>query len=81
MNKTVYLIENESLKLKIYDILKEIIINNKFEASSHLVINKLCGTFGVSSTPIRDTLPLLKTDGLVEDKKTATTLSIFQKKM
>lgn len=57
MNKRVNLIEKESLKLKIYDILKEIIINNKFKAGSHFVINKLYGTFGVSLTLIRDTLP------------------------
>lgn len=65
MDKT-RLIKNESLKEKIYNELKEMVIMNELESGSRIVINNMREMFGVSSTPVRDALHYLHADGLIE---------------
>jgi len=60
------LIKNESLKEKIYNELKKMVITSELEPGSRIVINELCEMFGVSSTPVRDALHYLHADGLIE---------------
>lgn len=62
-------IRSETLNLKLYDVLKKLIIYNELEPGSRLVIRELCKEYKVSSTPVRDALHYLAANGLVEDRK------------
>jgi DNA-binding GntR family transcriptional regulator len=62
-------IKNEGLNLKLYHVLKEMIILNELEPGRRLVIKELCEKFEVSSSPVRDALHYLAANGLVEDRE------------
>jgi DNA-binding GntR family transcriptional regulator len=59
---------NETLVQKIYDILKEKIVNLELKLGQRIDIKEIVKKYGVSQTPIRDSLNRLIKDGLVEYK-------------
>lgn len=60
------LIQHSSLSEKIYDILKNQIINEELKPGERLLDDQLASTFGVSRTPVREALARLSNEGLVE---------------
>lgn len=58
-------LKSDPLNMRLYDILKEMIIYNQIEPGARLVIKNLCDKFQVSSSPVRDALRYLEADGLV----------------
>lgn len=60
------LIQHSSLSEKIYDSLKNQIINEELKPGERLLDDQLASTFGVSRTPVREALARLSNEGLVE---------------
>ena len=58
----------QSLKSRVYDGIKEKIINCEYSPGVYLNEEALCETFNVSRTPIRDALGRLEQEGLVTIK-------------
>ncbi len=58
----------QSLKSRVYDGIKEKIINCEYSPGIYLNEEALCETFNVSRTPIRDALGRLEQEGLVTIK-------------
>lgn len=56
-----------SLTSKIFNILRDDILNNKYKEGEKLVEAKLAEDLGVSRTPVREALKQLELDGLVEN--------------
>jgi len=59
-------IQHSNLSKKVYNILKNQIINEKAKPGKRLLDNQLASAFGVSRTPVREALTQLATEGLVE---------------
>ena len=59
-------IRHPSLSDKIYETLKNQIINEELKPGERLLDDKLASTFGVSRTPVREALTRLAGEGLVE---------------
>ncbi|MHC1693521.1 MAG: GntR family transcriptional regulator [Sphaerochaetaceae bacterium] len=60
-------LKTELKNTKMFNILKKMIIYNEFEPGSRLVIKDLCNLFQVSSSPVRDALHFLESEGLVRN--------------
>jgi len=60
------LIQHASLSEKIYDVLKDRIINEELRPGERLLDDRLASSFGVSRTPVREALARLSNEGLVE---------------
>ncbi|MEW9121993.1 MAG: GntR family transcriptional regulator [Thermotaleaceae bacterium] len=56
-----------SLTSKIFNILRDDILNDKYEEGEKLVEAKLAEELGVSRTPVREALKQLELDGIVEN--------------
>lgn len=56
-----------SLTTRIFNVLREDILNNKYAEGEKLVEAKLAEDLGVSRTPVREALKQLELDGLVEN--------------
>lgn len=56
----------QSLKQKIYTLLKNKILNNEFSEGEYLEETKLAELFGVSRTPIREAINALASENLVQ---------------
>lgn len=61
-----HLVKHLNLSEKIYEILKNQIINEELKPGERLLDDKLASKFGVSRTPIRESLTRLSSEGLVE---------------
>jgi len=59
-------IKHSNLSQKIYESLKNQIINEELEPGERLLDDKLAFSFGVSRTPVREALTRLSSEGLVE---------------
>ena len=59
------ILKKQSLVDQIYDQLRYDIINLKLPLGSRLNVSELQERFGISSTPIREAINRLQTDGLV----------------
>ncbi|HSN94148.1 MAG TPA: glutamate racemase, partial [Anaerolineaceae bacterium] len=55
----------DSLQQRVYDRLKTNILTNKYAPGMAMNIDQLAGDLGVSQTPVREALAMLKHDGLV----------------
>jgi DNA-binding GntR family transcriptional regulator len=55
----------DSLQQRVYRRIKTLILINKLRPGQTLNIDKLAREFGVSQTPVREALAMLKSDGLV----------------
>jgi len=60
------LVEHSNLSEKIYEILKNQVINEELKPGERLLDDKLASKFGVSRTPVREALTRLSSQGLVE---------------
>jgi len=60
-------LKSDPLNVRMFNILKKMIIYNEFEPGARLVIKDLCNLFRVSSSPVRDALHFLESDGLVKN--------------
>ena len=60
------LIQHPSLSEKIYDLIKDRIINEELRPGERLLDDRLASSFGVSRTPVREALARLSNEGLVE---------------
>lgn len=60
------IIKHSNLSQRIYEILKDQIINEKLAPGERLLDDKLASSFGVSRTPVREALTRLTSEGLVE---------------
>lgn len=54
-----------SMKDQIYNIVKERILNQKYQGGEVLKITELCKEFGISNTPIREALSVLEKEGFL----------------
>jgi len=59
---------NDTLVKKIYEDMKEKIVNLKLDFGKRIEIKKMIEEYGVSQTPIREVLNMLMKDGLVINK-------------
>ena len=59
-------IQHSSLSDKVYNILKDQIINEELKPGERLLDDQLASTFGVSRTPVREAMARLSNEGLVE---------------
>lgn len=57
----------ETLSKQIYDILKEDIIQQKIPCGTKITLKSLQTRFGLSSTPIREAIKVLSSEGLIID--------------
>lgn len=62
MNKIV----SRSMREQMYEALKGLILDNTYGPRTVLAIDRLAEEFGVSATPVRESLVRLEADGLVE---------------
>ena len=60
------IIKHSNLSQRIYEILKNQIINEELAPGERLLDDKLASSFGVSRTPVREALTRLTSEGLVE---------------
>ena len=60
------IIKHSNLSQRIYEILKDQIINEELGPGERLLDDKLASSFGVSRTPVREALTRLTSEGLVE---------------
>lgn len=60
------MIKHSNLSQRIYEVLKDQIINEELGPGERLLDDKLASSFGVSRTPIREALTKLTSEGLVE---------------
>ncbi|MEI3614910.1 GntR family transcriptional regulator [Pseudogracilibacillus sp. SO30301A] len=58
--------KNRTVQSKIYEIIRENIINGKYESGTKLIETKLAEEFGVSRTPVREAVQRLKQEGLIK---------------
>lgn len=75
------ILKKQSLVDQIYDQLRSDIINLKLPLGSRLNVSELQERFGISSTPIREAINRLQTDGLVvyENNVGARVMSLNEK--
>jgi len=55
----------DSLQQRVYDRIKKMILTNKLQPGQNISIDQLASDLGVSHTPVREALAMLKLDGLV----------------
>jgi GntR family transcriptional regulator, rspAB operon transcriptional repressor len=58
----------KSIRLKIYDYLREQVLNGEIEPHQHLIEAKIARDIGTSRTPVREALHSLELEGLIESK-------------
>ncbi len=71
-------IKHSNLNHRIYEILKDQIINEELEPGERLLDDKLASSFGLSRTPVREALTRLTSEGLLE---TAPRSGVYVKKL
>ena len=55
----------DSLQQRVYDRIKRLILTNRLRPGQNIIIDQLANELGISHTPIREALAMLKLDGLV----------------
>ncbi len=55
----------DSLQQRVYDYIKKLILANRLKPGQDINIDQLAGEMGISHTPVREALAMLKLDGLV----------------
>jgi DNA-binding GntR family transcriptional regulator len=60
--------DNSNLSERVYFYLRDKILSNALKPGSKINYDELCNEIGISRTPLRDAINLLKQDGLVEVK-------------
>ena len=55
----------DSLQQRVYDRIKKLILTNRLKPGQNINIDQLANELGISHTPIREALAMLKLDGLV----------------
>lgn len=58
--------DQQSLRAKVFNCIREDILNGKYKQGDSLVENKLAEEFGVSRTPVREAIRQLELEGLVQ---------------
>jgi len=58
----------KSIRRKIYDHLREQVLNGEIEPHQHLIEAKIARDIGTSRTPVREALHSLELEGLIESK-------------
>lgn len=61
------IIQTELLAEVVYEHIKKDILNKVYPGGEKLTVRKLCETYGVSETPVKQSLIRLVTEGLVEN--------------
>lgn len=62
--------KNKSMREKVYDILKQLIIDGNIIPGERIIETEYCQKFQISRTPIREALRMLELEGLVESQST-----------
>lgn len=65
-NRKKYSLVRSNLNSQIYDILKEMIADQRFNPGSYINVEKLTHELGVSRTPVWEAIARLEQEGLVE---------------
>jgi DNA-binding GntR family transcriptional regulator len=60
-----YRVVRSNLNAQVYDILKEMIADRRFEPGSYINVEKLTQELGVSRTPIWEAIRRLEQEGIV----------------
>ena len=60
------IIDKRSVREQVYDYLREAILNGIYEPGDKLVESRLAKKLHISRTPIREALPILEDEGLIE---------------
>src|SRR5512146_1012456 len=55
----------DSLQQRVYDQIKKMILTNRLKPGQDINIDQLASEMGISHTPVREALAMLKLDGLV----------------
>jgi DNA-binding GntR family transcriptional regulator len=58
----------QSIRRKIYDPLREQVLNGEIQPHQHLIEAKIAREIGTSRTPVREALHSLELEGLIESK-------------
>ena len=61
--------KGKSIREKVYDILKEMIIDGKISPGERIIETDYCEKFQISRTPLREAIRMLELEGLVESQK------------
>lgn len=62
--------KSKSIREKVYDILKEMIIDGKISPGERIIETDYCNRFQISRTPLREAIRMLELEGLVESQST-----------
>lgn len=62
--------KSKSIREKVYDILKEMIIDGKICPGERIIETDYCSRFQISRTPLREAIRMLELEGLVESQST-----------
>ena len=73
MNKLI-IKKGKSIREKVYDILKEMIIDGKISPGERIIETDYCEKFQISRTPLREAIRMLELEGLVESQNTGGVL-------
>ena len=65
INLSDRIIEAAPLREQVADILRGMILKGQFEAGEQLSERQLCSAFNISTTPVKEALRMLQTEGLV----------------
>lgn len=66
--------KGKSIREKVYDILKEMIIDGKISPGERIIETDYCEKFQISRTPLREAIRMLELEGLVESQNTGGVL-------
>ncbi|WP_288876589.1 GntR family transcriptional regulator [uncultured Fusobacterium sp.] len=66
--------KGKSIREKVYDILKEMIIDGKISPGERIIETEYCEKFQISRTPLREAIRMLELEGLVESQNTGGVL-------
>lgn len=66
--------KNKSMREKVYDILKQLIIDGEIAPGERIIETEYSNKFQISRTPIREAIRMLELEGLVESQPTGGVL-------
>lgn len=62
--------KSKSIREKVYDVLKEMIIDGEITPGERIIETEYCNKFQISRTPLREAIRMLELEGLVESQAT-----------
>ncbi len=65
------IIEKRSMREQVHQYLREEILGGRLEQGARLVETQIAAELGISRTPVREAIPILENEGLVEGSQEA----------